>query len=79
MFNKKGLILDTDNNRYKRYVSVLFFNIGDWKPLQKISYVALTSVLSKTSLWAAASYGVSGPVEVKGKLYCVFLCSDSKN
>lgn len=76
MFHGEGLYIDKTTNRYKKYVSFLFFKIGDWKPLPKISFVALTKVLSIQNL--NNPQGVVASVSLKGKLYCVYLCVDSK-
>ena len=44
MFEGNGLLIDKENKRYKKYVSVLFFKVGDWKSLLGFKYIALTKV-----------------------------------
>ncbi len=73
MFHGKGLFIDKDKNRYKKYVSVLFFKVGDWEPLPKISSVALTKVDGSQSMHSARTMGNS--VSFKVELFCVYLCS----
>ncbi|MBL4592776.1 MAG: hypothetical protein JKX68_03050 [Flavobacteriales bacterium] len=77
MFYGNGLIIDKERNRYKKYVSVLFFKVGDWKPLPKISFVAFTKVKGFQTMHAPRTMGAS--VSLKVDLFCVYLCIDSKN
>lgn len=76
MFYGKGLIIDKEKNRYKKYVSVLFFKVGDWVPLPNISFIALTKVDGRQSMHSARTMGNS--VTFKVELFCVYLCVDSK-
>jgi hypothetical protein len=76
VFRGNGLIIDEKQNRYKKYVSVLFFKVGDWAPLPKISFVALTKVDGSQSMHSARTMGNSATFKVE--LYCVYLCVDQK-
>ena len=76
MFYGNGLNIDKEKNRYKKYVSVLFFEIGELKPLPNISFIALTKVLSTQNL--INPQGVVASVSLTGKLFCVFLCVNQK-
>jgi hypothetical protein len=76
MFNGNGLIIDKEKNRYKKYVSVLFFEVGDWKPLPKISFIALTLVGGTHRMHSRGGRGAS--VTLKVDLYCVYMCLDQK-
>ena len=74
MFYGNGLIIDKDKNRYKKYVSVLFFKVGDWKPLLNFSFVALTMVQGAQTLRSAQTIGAS--VSFKVDFFRVYLCVD---
>ena len=76
MFQGKGLIIDKEKGRYKKYVSFLWMELGEWKPLLKFSFVATTKVLGATNFFSSRSMGNS--VTVKSDLYCVYLCVDRK-
>ncbi len=74
MFEGNGLLIDKENNRYKKYVSVLFFKIGDWQPLLAFKFVALTKAQGTQAMHSARTMGNS--VSLKFDLYCVYLCID---
>ena len=76
MFEGKGLIIDKDKKRFKKYVSFLWFEVGEWKPLLKFSFVATSKVLGATNFFSSRSMGNS--VTVKSDLYCVYICVDRK-
>ena len=69
MFHGKGLIIDKEKNRYKKFVSVLFFEVGDWKPLPKITFVGLTKVGGAQTMNSARTMGNSVTLKVE-----LFLC-----
>lgn len=76
MFEGKGLIIDKEKGRYKKYVSFLLFRVGEWKKLPTISFIAFTKVDGTQSMHSARTMGNS--VTFKVELYCVYLCIDLK-
>jgi len=76
MFYGDGLIVDKEKNRYKKYVSVLFFKVGDWKPLPKISFIAISKVKGTQTMHAPRT--MSASVSLKVDMYCVYFCIDEK-
>ena len=74
MFEGDGLIIDKEKKRYKKYVSFLFFKVGDWSPLLDFKFVALTKVQGSQSMHSSRTMGAS--VSLKVDLYCVYLCID---
>ena len=76
MFHGKGLIIDKEKNRYKKYVSVLFFEVGDWESLPSISFVAITKVKGSQKMHSRGGMGASATLRFD--MYCVYLCLDKK-
>jgi hypothetical protein len=74
MFNGNGLIIDKEKNRYKKYVSVLFFEVGDWKPLPKVSSIILSKAQGTEAMHSPRTMGAS--VNLKVDLYCVYFSTD---
>lgn len=76
MFYGKGLIIDKDKKRYKKYVSFLGIKIGEWKPFLNFTLVAITKVRGGVNFFSSRSMGNS--VTVRCDLYAVYLCIDNK-
>ena len=77
MFESKGLIIDKEKKRFKKYVSFLFFKIGEWKPLRKFTFVAVTTVMGAQTLNNPSLPMMSvGSSTLKVRLFCVYLCVD---
>jgi len=76
MFHRKGIYIDKQNNKYKKYISLLFSEVGDWKPLPKINFVALTKVQGSQTMHSSRTMGNSSTF--KFDLFCVYLCADAK-
>jgi hypothetical protein len=74
MFNGNGLIIDKDKNRYKKYVSVLFFKVGDWEKLPKVPSIILSKVQGTQAMHSPRTMGAS--VSLKVDLYCVYFSVD---
>ena len=74
MFVGDGLIIDLEKNRYKKYVSVLFFRVGDWLPLPKVSFISLAKIKGTQTMHSPRTTGAS--VTLKVDLYCVYFCVD---
>ena len=74
MFYGKGLLIDKELNRYKKYVSVLFFKVGDWEKLPKISSIILSRVDGTQTLNSSNTIGNSSTFKVD--LYCVYFSLD---
>jgi len=70
MFHGNGLIIDKEKNRYKKYVSVLFFKVGDWESLPKISSIILSKAQGTQAMHSSRTMGAS--VNLKVDLYCVY-------
>lgn len=79
MFEGKGLLIDKEKKRFKKYVSFLFFKVGEWKPLRNFSFVAITTVMGAQTLNNPSLPQTSvASVTLKVRLYCVYLCIDKK-
>jgi hypothetical protein len=76
MFYGTGLIIDKEKSRYKKYVSVLFFKVGDWETLPKVSSIAITKVDGSQTMNSARTMGNSATFKVE--LFCVYFCVDDK-
>lgn len=51
LLSVKGVVIDTKNKLYKKYLNLLFIKIGSWKSLQEISHVVL-KVNSSNSVYS---------------------------
>jgi hypothetical protein len=76
VFEGKGLFIDKQNNRYKKYVSVLFFKVGEWKKLPEITFVAITKVKGNQTMEGRGGMATSATLKID--LFCVYLCIDQK-
>lgn len=74
MFQGKGLLIDKQNQRFKKFVSFLGFKFGDWQPLRKFTFVATTQRKGTQTLNSARTMGNSSTVTFP--LFCVYLCID---
>lgn len=79
MFKSKHLIIDQENNRYKKVVKFLGMNVGEWKPLPLTNYVAITRVkFSKTVSSPKLMGNQSCTSNFSDYKYCLFFCTDTK-
>ena len=79
MFKSKHLIIDRAANRYKKVVKLLGLNVGEWKPLPSVNYLAITRVkFSKTVSSPKLMGNQSCTSNFSDYKYCLFLCVDSK-
>lgn len=79
MFEGKGIIIDKEKKRFKKYASFLFFKVGEWQPLRKFTFVAITTVMGAQTLNFPSLPMVSvGSSTLKVRLFCVYLCVDKK-
>ncbi|MGB0882694.1 MAG: hypothetical protein ACPGSO_07045 [Vicingaceae bacterium] len=73
------LIIDLPNKRYKPlHTFFIYFKIGTWKPLPKITSVAVAQINMSYSP-SMSRGGVANTTENKHKAYCIFLRSKVKN
>jgi hypothetical protein len=76
MFYGKGLIIDKDKKRYKKYISFLFFKVGEWESLSAFTFVAITTVMGSQTLNNPQTFVASSTLKVR--MYGVYLCIDTK-
>jgi len=79
MFKSKHLIIDKTAKRYKKAVKLLGLNVGEWKPLPSVNYLAITRVkFSKTVSSPKLMGNQACTSNFSDYKYCLFLCTDAK-
>jgi len=62
---KKGILIDTENKRIKRYKKIAFKTIGKWENFSNIHYIALIRVNLTQKMNAVTIPGSFSDVQVK--------------
>lgn len=79
MFKSKYLWLDKEKNSFRVVVRFLGLNVGEWKPLPTVQYIALTKVkFAKTVSSPKLIGNLSGTTNFSDYKFCLFLCEDVK-
>lgn len=56
---QSGVELDTDNNKYRSFMKILGYRLGEWRVLPKVNYVTVVrslAITSETESGAAAGF-----------------------
>jgi hypothetical protein len=79
MFKSKYLWLDKEKNCFRVVVRFLGLNVGEWKPLPNLNYIALTKVkFAKTVSSPKLMGNKSCTSNFSDYKFCLFLCEDAK-
>ncbi|MBE7441598.1 MAG: hypothetical protein KF732_01420 [Flavobacteriales bacterium] len=79
MFKSKYLWLDKEKNSFRVVVRFLGLNVGEWKPLPNLNYIALTKVkFAKTVSSPKLMGNKSCTSNFSDYKFCLFLCEDAK-
>lgn len=77
VFNQSGIKIDKTKKRYRKYISLLFFDINDeWQNLPDVAFVSFTRVKGGQTFNSSKTMGNSSTSKIN--LYCVYFCEDVK-
>ena len=69
--NIKGVLIDYENNRIKKYINYVFFKLGNWRDLSEFKYIGSKEISSHITRKSPASY-----YKTKIKYFDIFIFND---
>ncbi|GAB4260610.1 MAG: hypothetical protein Kow0079_17490 [Vicingaceae bacterium] len=76
MFEYKGVIIDKEQQQFKKYQKILFLKMGDWEKYSTPKFIAITKVkFTKTMPSNKLMGNEACTTDISEYKCCVFICS----